>query len=129
MVKPVAKTLSGAYGSAILGLLLGIVGMQRYYLRHYISATVMTLIFVGGLFLLTFEIILKYYSLLDQLTSSLSALSSGNGQFGNVPQIDTVLQTSNNLNLYLGYVCCAVGGGWWVLDLFLLPKMVREYNE
>lgn len=121
------KSVGGAYGMAVVGLLLGIVGMQRFYVRRYVSATLMTAVFIAGLFLLTWELIVGYYALLNQVTGALAALDGGTPQLGAVPDISSVGRPSDAALLY-GKIAGGVGIAWWAVDLLLIPKMVREFN-
>ena len=117
------KTVPGAYGMAILGLVLGIIGMQRFYVRRYLSATLQTLIFLGGLFVFIWEIVQHYYNLLNQLTASLGAGATLN----TIPEITG--GTVGDIDLVVGYALVGIGGAWWVVDLFLIPFMVKEFNR
>ena len=122
-----AKTLSGAYGSALLGILLGIVGLHRFYLRRYISATLMTLLFLTGLFILVSELILSYYSLLGSLSTALTDISAG-GNFSNIPTIPTTGPLNAKQAPY-GILACGLGVVWWLADMILLPSMVKKYRQ
>lgn len=120
------KTLPGAYGMAILGILLGIVGMHRFYLRRYISATLMTGLFLTGLFMLVSELILTYYSLLSSLSTALTGLSAG-GNFASIPDIPTLSPLDGDDAVY-GLIIGGISVVWWFIDLFLLPSMVKHYQ-
>lgn len=118
------KELSGAYIAAVVGLLLGVLGMHRFYLRHHLSAIVLTLVFVVGLFMFVKEIVVQYQALLGQL---LGALSSG-AALHDIPNLEQEVSPPGNHNRAIAGALCGIGLIWWVVDLFLLPGMVKRYN-
>ena len=103
-----AKTLSGAYGSALLGILLGIVGLHRFYLRRYISATLIDAAVSDGIVYLSVpNSFCPYYSLLGSLSTALTDISAG-GNFSNIPTIPTTGPLNAKQAPY-GILACGTG--------------------
>ena len=123
------KSLAAAYGRALLGPVLGIFGLQRYYLHRYFSATVMTMLFIVGLMWGVVILLTPHLALLTEVATSLSF----GGLSGNISNIEQQLtaappEEQRQRLAYAGSLC-GISVLWWVLDLFLLPGMVRKYQQ
>lgn len=122
------KNSGSAYGMAFLGLLLGIIGLHRFYVRRSFSAMLMSAVFLAGMTLLAYEIAIRYYALIDVVSQSSSGLLSF--YYGDSPQINLITeQVPGNSSIALGIIICAVGFLWWLVDLLLIPGLVNKYNE
>ena len=122
------KNLAGLYGMASLGLITGILGMPRYYLKQRFRGSLMSLLFLSGLLLVVYHYISIYMGIAAQAVDALSSLGSGQADFAQIPSL-----TPNNLTpdfiTYVGFLFCALGGGWFFIDLFFLPSALKKYNQ
>lgn len=117
------KSLSSAYGWAVVGILLGVLGMHRFYVRRYLSATLQTALFLIGVVIFVGHYFSQYYGLLN---AAVTALSAG-GSAGSIPDLSTYTQSSPYLPI--GMWLLAAGGVWWLVDLTQIPKMVNQFNH
>ena len=116
------KNLAGAFAMAFLGLVLGVFGMHRYYLKQRIYGTLLSSVFLSGLLV----IFLSYAGMVNEvLTGYLSYSASGN--IGHIPDIG-MLMVSPPLRVYLGVGLCVVGIVWFFVDLLYLPSAVKKYR-
>lgn len=108
---------------AFVGLVLGVFGMQRYYLKQRIMGTLMSAVFLLGVVL-----IVSYYAgIVSDMLSAALAFDSG-GNFSDIPDLTQALN-ARPPRLYAGGALCVLGAAWLVIDLFRLPSLVRKYRE
>lgn len=115
-----SKSLGIAYAWAVVGLLLFIWGIHRYYLRRSMSATYVSIMSFAGV---------------GVLVISIGALDSADNY--DVDEWGLFLIGLQQFFTYLLYIPFLIFGFtyvviaflWWFVDLFLLPSMVKDYNE
>ncbi|CAG5076213.1 TM2 domain containing protein [Thermobacillus xylanilyticus] len=93
------KSLALAY----FMLLGGHLGVHRFYLKRYVSGTIQLILFLAAAF--------SYFT---------AAAFSGVDEEWNAPAIIfLVIMLLTGLALFI----------WIIVDLFIMPRMVREWNE
>lgn len=122
------KSWGGLYGMVFIGLITGIVGLPRYYLKQRMRGSLMSLLFLGGLVLVVHHYISIYLGIAAQAVDALSNLGSGQANFAQVPTLTPDALKPDFVTL-IGFACCALGMGWFLIDLFFLPAAFKKYNR
>ncbi len=108
----------------VLGLLLGIFGLHRYYAGKPVSATLLSLLSIGALL----SFFAGYVGQMAELLSGYTAvLQSGN--VAGLPDLTESLSLKGMNDWFLWAIALAVPSFLWLLaDLFLVPSLVRKAN-
>lgn len=106
-----------------IGPFIGVAGAHRFYLRHYISATLFTITYLVGIS------IVAYMHFFDPfIAEPFSTLVDSSAD--NIDIEEEIGQESAAYQkLLYGYALCAFCLVWWAFDHAALRRLVREYNE
>lgn len=121
------KNVFRAYVMAIIGLLLGVIGMHRFYLELNMSGMLMLFIFIAGI--ASFAV--GYTHLLSPLLLELSALDGVlHGDLSALADKQLISQSPDHkLWFYGGGIMCVASLSWLAVDLLLMRDLVRRANN
>ncbi|MDM5148015.1 TM2 domain-containing protein [Candidatus Persebacteraceae bacterium Df01] len=115
------KTTFKAYMMALVGILLGIVGLHRFYLGMNFTGALMLLLFVGGVAFFA----IGYAHLLTPL---LQQLSVSNGDFTQLPP-NGLFDEETKGWFVGGGLLIAASLCWLAVDLILMPSLTTQANR
>jgi TM2 domain-containing membrane protein YozV len=117
-----APNLKAAYAWLVIGLILGVLGCHRFYLRLYYSGVAMTAGFLVAVFLSFYEAV----AFVNQYLSALLDASSGR-LYGDIPDIHGLPALVAEAFLSpLPLSLAVVSGVWWCADAFMLRRLVEK---
>ena len=125
MAKGKKKYLWKAYGAAFLGLVLGLVGMHRFYLEYMVSGILMMLILIGGIASLVYGYFLVFAPVIEGLVNA----AGGGVNFNDIPDLGQLQQFGKGKWFNIGYALCGVSLLWFLVDLLFMPELVRRAND
>ena len=117
------KNVFRAYVLAFVGLLVGVIGLHRFYLNLYHTGGAMLFLFAGGVVAMA----LAYAQLLSPLIAGL--VQSG-GQVSALPEMNYL-----NLDPHLRYwflggtLSCLASLCWLGVDLIVMSELVEKANN
>lgn len=125
MAKPVKKiSVSGAYGMWALGLLTGIFGLPRFYLRQPILGLAISTPFFVGVVMVFAEYAQFMSGTLNAATGILSGSTTDLAQLNSLQQGITSLTEQ-----YTAFALMGIGVAIFVIELFLIPSACKAYHK
>lgn len=119
-------TPARAYGIWLLGMLLGIFGLHRFYLRQYVRGIVISAPFIIGLVMLFYNYAQFVANTFD---SALLMLSSSGGNFHAFGELQLQQGVLGLTNQHIAFVLMGVGIALFILEAFLIPRACRRYQR